>query len=68
MRPTGKMRKMSNDCIILDGVACGGCLSSHRLFCTRSIYSYWREVWLKRVDVTTATSSRPALREEAVER
>ena len=47
---TGKMLKMSNDCIILDGVWCGGCLSRDRLFCTRSIYSYWREAWLKRVE------------------
>ena len=47
---TGKMLRMSNDCIILDGVACGGCLSRDRLFCSRSIYSYWREAWLKRVE------------------
>ena len=47
---TGRMIKLSNDCIILDGVWCGGCLSKDRLFCTRSIYSYWREAWLKRVE------------------
>lgn len=47
---TGRMLKMSNDCIILDGVWCGGCLSRDRLFCTRSIYSYWREAWLARVE------------------
>jgi len=47
---TGKMIKISNDCIILDGVTCGGCLSRNRLFCPRGIYSYWREIWLKRVE------------------
>lgn len=46
---TGKMMTMPNDCIILDGVVCGGCLSRNRLFCPRSIYPYWREIWLKRV-------------------
>lgn len=49
---TGKMMKMPNDCIILDGVVCGGCLSRNRLFCPRSIYPYWREIWLKRVEGT----------------
>jgi hypothetical protein len=45
---TGKMLSFPNTCIILDGVTCKGCLSSNRLFCPRSIYSYWREIWLKR--------------------
>jgi len=46
---TGKMMKLPNDCYILDGVFCKAYYSSDRLFCPRSIYSYWREVWLKRV-------------------
>jgi hypothetical protein len=63
---TGRMLTLPNPCIILDGVSCGGCLSRYRLFCTRSIYSYWREIWLKRVDdVKPATAPRPILREEA---
>jgi predicted DNA-binding antitoxin AbrB/MazE fold protein len=44
--PTGKMMRFSNDCIILDGVACR---SEYYGFCTRSTYPYWREIWLKRV-------------------
>jgi hypothetical protein len=47
---TGKMLKLSNNCIMLDGVVCRGCLSSNRLFCPRSIYSYWHEIWLRRVE------------------
>ncbi len=47
---TGSMIQMPNDCFILEGVACSGCLSRERLFCPRSIYPYWREIWLKRVD------------------
>jgi hypothetical protein len=44
---TGKMLHIKGDCIILDGVICTG--DYHRS-CPRSIYPYWREIWLKRVD------------------
>jgi hypothetical protein len=46
---TGKMQEMKNACIILDGVVCEARYSDCRLFCPRSIYPYWREVWLERV-------------------
>jgi len=46
---TGRMLKLPNRCVILDGVTCGGCLSSRRLFCPRGIFPYWHEVWLTRV-------------------
>jgi hypothetical protein len=38
------------DCVILDGVMCSGLLSRNRVGCPRSIYSFWREAWLRRVD------------------
>lgn len=47
---TGTMMKMASPCITLEGVACSGCYSRYRLFCPRSIYPYWREIWLKRVE------------------
>src|SRR5262245_35048707 len=47
---TGAMMRLPNDCIILEGVTCRGDLSHRRLFCPRSIYPYWREVWLKRIE------------------
>jgi len=47
---TGSMINIPNDCLILEGVTCSGCLSRDRLFCPRSIYPYWHEIWLKRVD------------------
>jgi hypothetical protein len=47
---SGVMMRMPNDCIILNDVGCGGCLSRSRLFCPRNIYSFWREIWLKRID------------------
>ena len=49
---TGKMISIPGGCIILDGVVCSGNHSSNRLFCPRSIYPYWREIWLKRVEST----------------
>lgn len=48
--PTGKMIRLPNDCIILEGVVCVGDLSRNRLFCPRAIYPYWREIWLERVE------------------
>jgi hypothetical protein len=44
---TGKMLHFSNDCIVLDGVVCR---SEYYGFCPRSIYPYWREIWLRRVE------------------
>jgi len=46
---TGRMQEMRNPCIILDGVFCQSRYSECRLFCPRSIYPYWREIWLERV-------------------
>ncbi len=46
----GAMTQIPRDCIILDGVTCSGCFSDNRLFCPRSVYPYWREIWLKRVE------------------
>jgi len=45
----GRMIKLPNGCVILDGVYCSGERSTHRLFCQRAIFSYWREIWLRRV-------------------
>jgi hypothetical protein len=55
--PTGRMIKMSNDCIILEGVTCQAELSDKRLFCPRSLYPFWREIWLERVPAAEAPVS-----------
>jgi hypothetical protein len=47
---TGKMLILNNDCIMLEKVICNACYSKFRRFCPRSIYPYWREIWLERVD------------------
>ncbi len=45
---TGKMLEFSNPCIILQDVYCRADISKYRLFCPRSIFPYWREIWLER--------------------
>jgi hypothetical protein len=44
---TGRMIKMRNPCIVLDGVVCEGAFN---LNCPRAITPYWREVWLEKID------------------
>jgi hypothetical protein len=46
---TGKMRTLKTPAVILDGVCCQSRYSNYRMFCPRSIYSWWREIWLERV-------------------
>jgi hypothetical protein len=43
---TGKMLRLPNDCVILEGVICPG---DYHQYCPRSIYPFWREIWLRRV-------------------
>ena len=47
---SGKMMTLSNDCIILEGSICRAEYSDKRLFCPRSLYPFWREAWLERVE------------------
>lgn len=47
---TGKMMSFGNECIILEDVICRSECSAKRMFCPRSIYPYWREIWLERVE------------------
>jgi hypothetical protein len=44
---TGKLRTLPGVCIVLEDVVCRGVY--HRL-CPRSIYPYWREIWLRRIE------------------
>lgn len=47
---TGRMQEIKNPCMILDSVVCQSRYSACRMFCPRSIYSYWREIWLDPVE------------------
>jgi hypothetical protein len=44
---TGRLLHMRNPCIVLEDVVCEGAYNAN---CPRSIYSFWREIWLERVE------------------
>jgi hypothetical protein len=46
---TGRLLTLKNESVILDGVFCQSRYSYCRMFCPRSIHTYWREIWLERV-------------------
>jgi hypothetical protein len=43
---TGRLLHMKNPCIVLEDTVCEGAYNAN---CPRSIYSFWREIWLERV-------------------
>lgn len=47
---TGEMLHMKQPCITFDGVFCTGDFASGRINCPKAIPSYWREVWLEKVN------------------
>jgi hypothetical protein len=49
---SGRMLTFTKDCLILAGAVCRAKYSDRRLCCPRSIYPYWREIWLKRAEET----------------
>src|SRR5262249_22072086 len=49
---TGVLSTMKTPGIILEGVWCQSRYSNCRMFCPRSIYSWWREIWLERLPQT----------------
>jgi hypothetical protein len=47
---TGKMLKLKNACLILDGVTCQARYNKKMIMCPRATYPYWREIWLERAN------------------
>jgi hypothetical protein len=47
---TGKMMQMKSPCIQLEDVYCRAECTPMRLACPRASNTYWREIWLRRVD------------------
>src|SRR5439155_16003705 len=47
---TGKMQEFKTPCVILDSVVCQARYSANRMMCPKSMYPYWREIWLERVE------------------
>jgi hypothetical protein len=48
---TGQMRRMNTPAVILEGVSCRALYSGRRIFCSRSIHLWWREIWLERASI-----------------
>jgi hypothetical protein len=46
---TGVMRTLKTPAVILEGVWCRSHYTTRKLFCPRSIYPWWREIWLERI-------------------
>jgi hypothetical protein len=57
---TGRMLEMKNPNIVLEGIICEG---AYNAVCPRSIFAFWREIWLERVEDPAA--ARPAAAEIA---
>jgi hypothetical protein len=47
---TGRMLHLKGPSVILEGAWCKSGYSDRRLFCPRSIFPYWRELWLERIE------------------
>ena len=52
---TGRMMKLPGDCLILEGVHCTG---KYHKNCPRASPSYWREIWLRRIDGDSSGGAR----------
>jgi hypothetical protein len=57
---TGKMSTMKTPCIQLENVFCRAELTEHRLGCPRASSTYWREIWLKRIDAPQVPAAKAA--------
>ena len=54
---TGRMKTLKTPAVILEGVCCQSRYSNNRMFCPRSIYSWWREIWLERVSESSTVET-----------
>jgi hypothetical protein len=54
---TGRMLQLRKDCIMLEDVVCSGLRCGlPRLGCPRSVFPYWREAWLRRVEPASCST------------
>ncbi len=52
---TGQLRELKNSCLVLEGADCKGSCT-RPLNCPRACPPYWREIWLERVNESSAAS------------
>jgi hypothetical protein len=53
--PTGRMIHLKRPAYILEDVFCRSSYSECRFGCPRSIYSWWREIWLEKIESAEAS-------------
>jgi hypothetical protein len=54
---TGKMLQLKSEPLVLEGAFCQAQYSEHRYFCPRSIFSFWSEIWLERIETASPSTS-----------
>lgn len=54
---TGKIQELKTPAVILESVICQARYSECRLFCPRSLYPFWREIWLERASEASCNAS-----------
>ncbi|WP_206732749.1 hypothetical protein [Bradyrhizobium zhanjiangense] len=59
---TGMLTRLRTPAVILEGVWCQSRYSNCRMFCPRSIYGWWREIWLERVGEPPSTLTSPEVK------
>lgn len=57
---TGRLVTLKTPAVILENVWCQSRYSERRMNCPRSIYSWWREVWLERISDDALSSDQDA--------
>jgi hypothetical protein len=65
-RKGGEMIELKSDCVTMEGVICSGELSPVRWFCPRGIQSFWRDIWLTRVDAPSVEAPQQGVAPESL--
>jgi hypothetical protein len=52
---SGEMMQFRNPNIVLEGLNCTGTYTRLRLLCPRRVVTYWREIWLERVEARSGS-------------
>jgi hypothetical protein len=58
---TGQLVELKNSCLVLEGADCYGRYSPP-LNCPRECFTYWREIWLERVETSAGPSDKAVTR------
>ena len=57
---TGRMRRLKTPAVIVEGAYCTSQFTGRRMFCSRSTYAWWREIWLEKVQESPSAHKKRA--------